>query len=117
MAELELEYRKRVYGSQVTHHFGCYGPEAVIDIWVANDDSEHVTSGIECHYRNAPDYMAGKEPSRTNCTFTGGNCWHDGSSLYAMEHFLPLWQATRNIDSMLFHAKAEYVRRFRKEEE
>ena len=45
--------------------------------------------GLETHYATAPDYMRGQAPSQTDCHLTGGWCWHDGTSLYAMETLWP----------------------------
>lgn len=51
------------------------------------------SGGVEFHYRKPPDYMKGKAPSHPECIVLGRNpCWHDGSSTWAMEHFLPLWE-------------------------
>ena len=44
--------------------------------------------GVEKHSRSGEG-----EPHHTDCQFTGGNCWHDGSSLYAREHVMPLFLA------------------------
>jgi hypothetical protein len=50
------------------------------------------TAGLEFHHltgEGAPDHV--------NCPLTGGRCWHDGTSLYAMESLWP------QIEPMLQH--------------
>jgi hypothetical protein len=46
------------------------------------------SGGVEYHHRAAPDYM--KEQSHEHCWILGGPCWHDGTSLWASEHWIPL---------------------------
>lgn len=31
-----------------------------------------------------------RAPDHINCPVTGGRCWHDGTSMYAMDHLWPL---------------------------
>jgi hypothetical protein len=50
------------------------------------------TSGLEFHYFNAPSYMKEAAPSHIDCPYTGGRCWHDGTSLYAMETLWPIFK-------------------------
>ncbi len=56
--------------------------EMVPDIWRSG--------GVEYHCRTAPDYMRDKTASHTHCFVLGGPCWHDGTSLWASEHWIPL---------------------------
>lgn len=49
--------------------------------------NESVTAGLEFH----SIYPQGDNaPSHIDCPITGGRCWHDGTSLYAMETLWPL---------------------------
>ena len=53
-------------------------------------DGEYpVSAGIEFHYASPQGGMA---PDHLDCPVTGGRCWHDGSSLYAIEDLWPLAQ-------------------------
>lgn len=47
-------------------------------------------AGVEFHSRTPPD-GSHDAPSQDRCWLLEGPCWHDGSSLWAEEHFLPLW--------------------------
>ena len=53
------------------------------------EDGRFSCAGVETHYASAPDYMDGEAPSHENCWILGGPCWHDGTSLWASEHWLP----------------------------
>jgi hypothetical protein len=51
---------------------------------------DRYSGGIEIHYRVPPDYMRDQAPM-AKCWLLGGPCWHDGSSLQATEHWIPMW--------------------------
>ena len=52
------------------------------------DDADHWSAGIEVHSRTP---MNGDEaPSHDHCWLLECPCWHDGSSLYAQEQYLPM---------------------------
>ena len=47
-------------------------------------------AGVETHFSKCPEYMNGRPPSHTDCPYTlTGICWHDGTSLWASEHWVP----------------------------
>jgi hypothetical protein len=69
--------------------------------------------GIEVHYRTAPDYMKHSAPSHHDCPVLGGICWHDGSSLQAREHWIPMWQGCGGDHDFMFRMiDAELRERF-----
>lgn len=47
------------------------------------------SGGLETHWRNPPEYMENCAPSQNNCWVLGQPCWHDGTSLYVSEAFIP----------------------------
>lgn len=51
---------------------------------------DHYSAGLECHWRSPPAYMCDRPPSHDECHVLKCPCWHDGTSLYAQERFLPL---------------------------
>lgn len=59
-----------------------------LSFWVVDDSRRY--GGIEYHYNaiSRPDYLANTKP-HTNCAVNGGFCWHDGSSLWASEWWIP----------------------------
>jgi hypothetical protein len=46
--------------------------------------------GVEFHYRQPAHYMGEDYASHEHCWILGGKCWHDGTSLRASEHWIPL---------------------------
>ena len=59
------------------------------------------SGGIECHWRSPPDHMKDEVPHK-NCWVLGGVCWHDGSSMQATEHWIPLWLLAPNDHDEMF---------------
>ena len=69
-----------------------------------------VAGGVEFHYRAAPEYMESDEPSHDQCWILGGRCWHDGTSLWASEYWIPLLQS--GGEAAIWHAlEYEYRKR------
>lgn len=56
-----------------------------------SDGVVNYSSGLECHYRTPPDYMANRPPSHDVCHILKCPCWHDGTSLYASEKYEPMF--------------------------
>ena len=54
------------------------------------DGRNNWSAGLEFHWRLPPDYMRGQPPSDDKCYLLKCPCWHDGTSLYAQEHYLPM---------------------------
>ncbi len=68
-------------------------------------EHDRYSGGIETHYRKPPDHMATDSPSQNQCWIFGGSpCWHDGSSLYASEHFVPMWEMDKHDHDGMFNA-------------
>ena len=71
------------------------------------------SGGLECHYRQPPDYMSEDAPSHERCHVLEGPCWHDGSSLYASETVIPFWLLAPDDHERMFRfLESEYVGRF-----
>lgn len=76
------------------------------------------TAGLEFHYFEPPDYMKDYAPSHIDCFITGGKCWHDGTSLYAIENLWPLIEPcfkAGDHDSIFKILENEYLDKFRDE--
>ena len=58
--------------------------------WKHKDVTEY-SAGLECHFRTPPEYREDEAPSHVRCWLLEGPCWHDGTSTYAQEHFVPLF--------------------------
>lgn len=53
------------------------------------DEGWFSCAGVETHYASPPDYMSEDKPSHERCWLIERPCWHDGTSLWASEHWLP----------------------------
>lgn len=91
------------------------GTEGAVDFHVSHAIAQFAylgrTGGIEEHHRSRVPYMDEK-PSHDNCWILNGPCWHDGSSLYASEVLIPIFES--GGESAIWIAlRGEYISRFR----
>ena len=70
-----------------------------------SDKSIEYSAGLETHYRKPPEYMKGKPPSHDECFILKTPCWHDGTSLYASEKYVPLFR-NKVDDEIIFASMA-----------
>lgn len=56
------------------------------------DNTDHWDAGLEYHSRT-PRGSDKSPPSHDECWLLHAPCWHDGTSLYARETYLPLFHA------------------------
>lgn len=54
------------------------------------NNERNYAAGLEYHYRVPPKYMNKKPASHDHCHLLKVPCWHDGTSSYAVDHYLPL---------------------------
>ena len=68
------------------------GAHLSIRPWKHHDDErvEH-SAGLEMHFRRPPAHMTNEAPTHSPCWLIHGPCWHDGTSLYASENFVPMF--------------------------
>ena len=90
-----MNFSNRVYKwskpfSNIRHEWSLIGPRAALSFHVTLNETYGDTAGLEVHYFDAPDYMAEDPPSHIDCSYTGGRCWHEGTSLYATETLWPM---------------------------
>lgn len=71
------------FGS-VRHWWELVGPNGAIHFHVSVNDQYGDSAGLEFHHLSGEG-----APHHLNCPLTGGRCWHDGTSLYAMETVWP----------------------------
>jgi hypothetical protein len=57
---------------------------------VAKRCGEKFFGGVETHYnkKSKPDYLD-IDAHHASCLHNGGECWHDGTSLWASEYWIP----------------------------
>lgn len=106
------------------HEAVCAGEHGGVTFWCSwCESTAKWHGGLEVHYASPPGYMAGDDPSHTNCEVTGGRCWHDGTSLYASETLIPMWCGSVNNktpgtpEEMLSIAEWQYRKRFMESDE
>ena len=97
------------------HSFAVVGTKGAVEFWFHTDSMEcsgfevHSRSG-EGHWTNMPDH-----PSHLKCELLDGPCWHNGTSLWASEFWVPLYEAG-GPDAVWRRLEREYPERFNKHE-
>lgn len=114
--ELKLEYRLTLGGpGPCLHQYIAIGAAGAVQLVIREYDDGECSAGLEIHYREAPDYMRGKAPSQERCWLLESPCWHDGSSLWAEDYWLPIWRHHKsNHREVLLRLSHEYGRRLAK---
>jgi len=70
------------------------------------------TARLEIHRRAPADYQRGREADFATCWLLEAPCWCDGTTLYATEHLLPLFDL--GLDAAFWLVlEVEYLNRFR----
>lgn len=97
------------------HEWSLVGRYAAISFHVQPSTEYGDTAGLEIHYFDPPEYMKEYPPSHIDCPYTGGRCWHDGTSLYASETLWPMIQPmlrSGDHETIFNVLDGEYRRRF-----
>lgn len=74
------------------------GKHGGIEFWFiepAQDDPwKERLGGVETHQRRPMEYSKSQDtPDHKHCEVIDGPCWHDGTSLWASEHWIPMYEA------------------------
>ena len=77
------------FGS-VNHRWTLLAPVGAIDFRVTVINGHGPSAGLEFHHCESANYRPDTAPDHIDCPLTGGRCWHDGTSMYAMDHLWPL---------------------------
>jgi hypothetical protein len=90
-----LIIRKTLTFGSWKHEWSLIGRHGGVHLHISGphvyDNSEHWSAGLEFHYRSPPEYMENDPPSHDRCWLIECPCWHDGTILYAQEHYLPMF--------------------------
>jgi len=84
-----------------------------------HNENEGRMGGVEFHWRAPVEDYFGVEPHHKNCDALGGACWHDGTSLWASEYWIPRWlmcSESERSDEMFAMLAAAYRERFEGEQ-
>lgn len=100
------------------HHYQVVGRDGAVHFHVSEnmrplmEGLPRFSGGLEAHHRSCPPYR-NDPPDHKNCEVLGGNCWHDGTSLYASEVLIPRWERDfPDHDAVFVWLTGEYVQRF-----
>ncbi len=89
-----MEYRAQWYYDCFQHFWIIEGAKGAVHFHTDDNEERRQkyggTAGLEIHWRTPPPYMANDAPSQSPCWLLNQPCWHDGTSLYAMETLFPL---------------------------
>lgn len=97
-----LERKTHVYCAPDSMHFrfGVVGEHGAVELQfrVLTGDAIHElldrvgAAGLEKHSRTPFEYSDKSKPDHADCWLIGGPCWHDGTSLWASEYWMPNFQ-------------------------
>jgi len=68
----------------ISHCWELVGPNGAIHLFVSLTPKYPPSAGLEFHHLSGEG-----APHHLDCHLTGGRCWHDGTSLYALETIWP----------------------------
>lgn len=117
-----FELRHWLFAGSWNWSYFCEGRLGAVEFHVSEstrspDREIEYYGGIEIHraVSNADD----GPPSHGRCrALSDRACWHDGSSLYASESWIPMWKHRRDDHISIFRRLAvEYRERFEAERE
>lgn len=92
------------------HHYVVTGERGAVEFqYCIIKDFGH-TAGLEVHWVKPPSFMDASKPSHENCPWLGKPCWHDGTSTYAQEHYVPLIELGET--AIFNELRREYKSRF-----
>lgn len=82
--------REPAFRDEPMHTWWIKGPHGGVHIWARLSKLDgwptEWIGGVECHWAECPDNGTGwhkpDAPSHSDCWLLGGQCWHDGTSLY-----------------------------------
>lgn len=77
--------------SYIRHHWELRGPRGGVHFHASIMDgrAHDASCGLEFHHSFDPT-NGQQAPHHINCPVTGGQCWHEGTSLYASERVWPM---------------------------
>ena len=93
------QYRLMLQFGHWVHYYELIGARGGLHFHVSDHGEDYekkyyghrMIAGLEIHYRTPPDYMAHQPPSQDECDLLKAACWHDGTSLYAHDVLLPIF--------------------------
>ena len=103
LAGLKTQYRYTEEFGGKQHRWFVSGEKIGIELRINENDKFGPSGGLECHYAITPPHMKGNSPHHPLCEVVGYRaCWHDGSSMYATEYWIPMWEAAPHKHHEMF---------------
>jgi len=104
----ELLRKKGVEGNR--HWWAVVGDLGGVHFWyqVSTFDGEKY-GGVEWHWRKPTEDYHAENPDHNDCWIIGGPCWHDGTSLYAEEVYIPLVDHSSD-DTIFLFLEGDYAK-------
>lgn len=95
--KMNRKYRHHKYTwskpfDHVTHRWTLLTPTGAIDFHCTLVNGYDPSAGLEYHHTELANYLPNTAPDHVDCPLTGGRCWHDGTSMYAIDTLWPLIQ-------------------------
>lgn len=95
MPQEVLTYKKFIlkHGSNIRTEWAVTSTRGSISFWIGgleNDSRNDLYGGVEYHYTEESKPAHITDASKVdNCMINGKACWPDGSSLWAIDHWIP----------------------------
>lgn len=106
MNDLSRKYRYKytatLFAGKWRHDYQIIGRHGGMNFHVDDfgESNKHFpqrySAGLEIHYREPPAYMDDQPPSHDMCWLLRCPCWHDGTTAYAEEALLPLFDGVNH---------------------
>lgn len=97
------------------HWWELVGPQGAVHFSATLTPGYDPSCGLEFHHAPSAKFRCDEAPDHVNCPLTGGPCWHDGTSLYAIEGLWPMigpMLRSGDHEAIFRLLEGEYERRF-----
>ena len=93
------QYRMDDYYGQWRYTYCLVGRWGAVHLHISEHGDQGAvqrSAGLETHYRQPPRHMDDRPPSQDECWLLRAPCWHDGTTLYAEESLLPMFDGVHH---------------------
>jgi hypothetical protein len=113
--KLQVKYELTIRFGDKCHIWSVVGAAGGLHLHITEpkeDSQRRPHGGFEIH-RRKPYGDSHDAPTHKDCWLVGGPCWHDGSSLWADEYWIPRWKNDpQDHDGMFERLRVEYANQF-----
>lgn len=94
--EYRYQFRCRLFAGHWEYNWELIGAKGGLHLHISGphhySGEDHWSAGLEYHGRG-PRHGDNAPPNHDECWLLHCPCWHDGTSLYAEERYLPMFHA------------------------